>query len=236
MKTRFVPGLFFLFSMLPACGGEGSGGAHGSGGDSSGGASSGGAASGGQAGGGGTGGLGGSAGLGGASGLGGQAGAAGDAGAGAAAGAGGSGGSAPMCSTSSECKPADVSAPGSTTPPTSSPTECVGGRCGIVTAYSGSYQTPKPPKSCNEICAASLYDGQPMKCSPECAKKKINGFGDQGLFYEAGALGGLLRYQFSSLGSYHFYEASCAQVPTSKVVEGSNSYKYVNHQCCCVAP
>ena len=185
--------------------------------------------------------TGGAGGAGGATGgAGGAAGAGGTAG---AAGSGGTGGGAPMCSSSAECKQADVSFPGNTEPSVPTATECVGGQCGLVTSYSGSYNTPKTPRTCTEICAASTYDGQPMKCSASCQTGVVNGFGDKGLFFsdspDAGpaSVAGLVRYQFSPIsGAYKFVEVSCSETPTSKLVQGTNSYKYVGHSCCCVAP
>ncbi len=171
---------------------------------------------------------------------GGAAGVAGDGGASGAAG-GGSAGAAPTCTTSVDCGEADVSFPGNTAEPSPTPTECVG-QCGLVTAYSGAYKTPKTPRSCTEICAASTYEGQPMQCSVSCSKKTVNGFGDQGLVYDdgtgsPGSLAGLVTYQFSPIsGAYKFQEVSCSEVPKSKLIQGSNSYTYVSHHCCCVAP
>ncbi len=151
----------------------------------------------------------------------------------------------PMCKSSSECAQASVSSPGSTEPPVSTPTSCVGGRCGLVASYSGSYASPKTPRACTEICAASTYGGKPMVCSASCRKKVVNGFGDLALVFDEGgdagggpgSLAGLVTYQFSTMsGAYKFVEVSCSQVPQSKLVQGSNSYKYVSHRCCCVAP
>jgi hypothetical protein len=148
-----------------------------------------------------------------------------------------------MCSTSAECKQADVSYPGNTGAPAPSPTECVGGQCGLVTSYNGSYDSPKQPRSCAEICAASSYDGQPMACSASCTTQTINGFGDKGLFFDSemdagpGSLAGLVTYQFSPIsGAYKFVEVGCAEIPTSKLIQSGNSYTYVRHNCCCVAP
>jgi hypothetical protein len=192
---------------------------------------------------GGSGGGGGSAGSAGAGGSAGDAGNAGSAGGGAsgASGAAGTAGAPPMCSSSAECVEAQVSMPASSDPPTATPTDCVGGQCGLVTSYNGSYDSPKTPRSCTEICAASLYAGQPMKCSPSCSVQTINGFGDKGLFFGsdagAGSVGALVRYQFSPIsGAYKFVESACSEVPTKKLIQGSNSYTYVQHACCCVAP
>jgi len=234
LVLAFVPGLMAAFAA--ACGGDGS--SSGSVGTGGAGGSAAAGGTGGSAGG--AGGAGGTSVSGGAGGMGGAAGSGGAAG-GDASTSGGSGGGAPKCTSSAECKEAQVSAPGSTDPATASPTACVGGQCGLVTNYAGSYQTPKSPKSCAEICAASSYEGQPMKCSPSCTSKSINGFGDKGLFFDPGdagqgSVGGLVKYQFSSLGSYEDVQVACAEVPPAKLVKGSNSYKYVNHACCCVAP
>lgn len=226
-----------------ACGSDGGGGGGGTGGANTGGSSAMGGQGGATGGTGGTGGAGGAAGggLGGAAGFGGAAGG-GAAGSGGVGGSG-SGGAPPMCSTSAECKDADVSYPGSTEPATSSPTDCVGGQCGLVTNYSGAYKTPKTPRSCTDICAASTYDGKPMACAASCQTKVSNGFGDKSLVHDAGAdagagsVAGLLRYQFSPIsGAYKFQEVSCSETPKSKLIIGSNSYTYVGHQCCCVAP
>jgi hypothetical protein len=150
-----------------------------------------------------------------------------------------------MCATSAECGPADVSFPGNTESPVASPTECAGGRCGLVTSYSGSYESPKQPVSCTEICAASTYEGAPMVCSPQCSKVVYNGFGDEALVFGdaidggtgAGSLAGLARFQFSPIsGAFQFEEVSCSEVPPKKLIKGSNSYTYVSHGCCCVAP
>lgn len=219
-----------------ACSSDSGGGSSGTGG------AGGSAASGGQGGAtGGTGAVGGSGATGGSAGVGGSA-SGGAAGSDASAGGSASGGAPPMCSSSTDCKEASVSYPNSTEPPTTTATTCVGGQCGLVTQYSGSYKTPKPPKSCTEICAASSYQGQPMKCSGSCLSKKINGFGDKGLAFEIGDAGpgsvsGLVRYQFSPMsGGYEFLEVACAEVPKSKLIQGNNSYTYVGHSCCCVAP
>ena len=224
-------------ALATGCGSDGGGGgASGAGGAGTGGS----AASGGQAGGaggapGGSGGSGGSAGVGG-SGTGGTA------GSDATAGGSASGGAPPMCSSGADCKEASVSYPNSTEPPATTATTCVGGQCGLVTQYNGAYKTPKPPKSCTEICAASTYQGQPMKCTGSCLMKKVNGFGDQGLAFEVGDAGvgsvsGLVRYQFSPMsGGYKFLEVACGEVPKSKLIQGTNSYTYVSHSCCCVAP
>ena len=173
-------------------------------------------------------------------GAGGMAGAGGTAG---AAGSGGTGGGAPMCSSAAECKQADVSLPGSTDPPTPTPTDCIGGQCGLVSSYAGAFKTPKPPKSCTEICAASSYDGQPMTCSASCQVRVVNGFGDKDLFFDSSpdagpsSVAGLVRYQFSSIsGAFEFVEVGCSDTPAPKLIQGSNSYTYVNHSCCCVAP
>jgi hypothetical protein len=148
-----------------------------------------------------------------------------------------------MCSSSAECSEATVSYPGNTAEPTPMPTECAAGQCGLITAYNGSYKTPKSPRSCTEICAASTYDGMPMECSASCTVKTINGFGDQGIVFGdgmdggAGSVAGLVTYQFSSIsGAYEFEQVGCSEVPTSKLIKGSNSYTYVGHHCCCVAP
>jgi hypothetical protein len=191
----------------------------------------------------GSGGSGGSSGAGasGGVGVGGEAGTA----SGGTAGAGGGAAGAPpvpMCSTSADCGLADVSYPGNTDLPISTPTECAGDQCGLLGSYNGSYQAQKTPKSCNEICAASTYEGQPMKCSAACSVQTINGFGDQGLVFGTGdggtgSVAGLARFQFSTIsGAYEFEEVSCSEVPPSKLIKGSNSYKYVSHHCCCFAP
>jgi hypothetical protein len=143
--------------------------------------------------------------------------------------------------SSAECEQADVSFPGNTAEPSPTPTQCVGGQCGLVTSYSGSYTTPKPPRSCTEICAASTYEGEPMKCTASCTVEVYNGFGDKALFFDdmdggAGSAAGLVRYQFTGIsGAFKFAEVGCSQVPTSKLIQGSNSYTYVSHGCCCVA-
>jgi len=135
-----------------------------------------------------------------------------------------------------------MSYPNSTDPPTATPTDCLDGQCGTVGSYSGSYKSPKTPRSCDDICSASTYEGQAMKCAPSCKSITANGFGDKSLTSDpgdagAGSVAGLVRYQFSPLsGGYKFLEVGCSEVPKSKLIQGSNSYTYVLHQCCCVAP
>ncbi len=82
-----------------------------------------------------------------------------------------------------------------------------------------------------------------MQCSPSCTTAVSNGFGDKSLHFDPGDAGvpgsvaGLVRYQFSPLsGGYKFVEVGCSEVPNKKLIIGSNSYTYVNHGCCCVAP
>jgi hypothetical protein len=83
-----------------------------------------------------------------------------------------------------------------------------------------------------------------MQCSATCSLQTINGFGDKDLSFGdgtdaggSGSVGGLVRFQFSPMsGAYKFDEVGCAEVPPSKLVQGTNSYKYVSHRCCCVAP
>lgn len=240
--TRTSPEILLavVFTGISALSGCGSGGGGGATVDAGAGGA---AASGGQGGTTATGGAAGSAASGGAAGAAGSGGAAGSAGASGAAGATGSGGAPPKCTTSLECKEAQVSIPNATNPPTPSSTECAGGQCGLITNYSGSYKEPKPPRSCTDICAASSYEGSPMVCANNCSVKTINGFGDKGLAYGddtgtgAGSVAGLVRYQFSPLsGGYKFVEVACSEVPKSKLIQGSNSYTYVTHTCCCIAP